>query len=99
MDNTQLYYDCARNFLKRYNINASDHVVDVIVSVMKKRDDKNWMSGSFATAVVENNLERATLGADNDCVNHLKTFVLALRNCYVESELKYYKVEDKPELV
>jgi hypothetical protein len=94
MDNTEIYYDSARNFLKRYRIDASNHIVDIIVSVMRKRDDNNWMCGSFVEAVVSNNLERAALGADNDCVNHLKTFVLALRNCYIQSELTFYKVEE-----
>jgi len=34
------------------------------------------------------------LRADKDCVNHLKTFVLALRNCFPEEEMTWHKVEE-----
>jgi hypothetical protein len=94
MDNTEIYYDSARNFLKRYGITASDHIVDIIVSIMKTRDKVGWQGGDFVQSVVNNNLSEAVLRADSDCVNHLKTFVLALKNCYVESELIFHKVDE-----
>jgi hypothetical protein len=89
----ELYYPAAENFLKRYNIQASNHIIDVIVSIMRTRDGVGYMGGDFAQAVVNNNLTEAALRADNDCVNHLKTFVLALRNCYPVEEMTFHKVD------
>ena len=89
----ELYYPAAENFLKRYKIEASNHIVDVIVSIMRARDGVGFMGGDFAQAVVNNNLTEAALRADNDCVNHLKTFVLALRNCYPVEEMSFHKVD------
>lgn len=91
-DIKELYYPAAKNFLKRYGIEASDHIVDVIVSVMRTRDGIGFMGGDFAQSIVNNNLSEAVLRADNDCINHLKTFVLALRNCFPVEELQYHKV-------
>ena len=89
----ELYYPATENFLKRYNIQASNHIKDIIVSIMKTRDKVGWQGGSFVQAVVDNNLTEAVLRADNDCINHLKTFVLALRNCYPVEEMTFHKVD------
>ena len=47
MKTEELYYPAARNFLKRYQIDASEHIVDIIVSVMKTRDNVGWQGGDF----------------------------------------------------
>lgn len=94
MKTDELYYPAARNFLKRYDIEASEHIVDIIVSVMRTRDNVGWQGGDFVQSVVKNNLSEAVLRADKDCVNHLKTFVLALRNCFPEEEMTWHKVEE-----
>jgi hypothetical protein len=89
----ELYYPAAENFLKRYNIQASNHIVDIIVSIMRTRDNVGWQGGDFVQSIVNNNLTEAVLRADNDCINHLKTFVLALRNCYPVEEMTFHKVD------
>lgn len=91
MKTEDVYYQSVRNFLERYEIEASEHIVDVAVSVMRTRDGV-WQGGSFVQSIIDNDLESAIGRADNDCVKHLKTFVLLKRNCFVDSELKYYKV-------
>ncbi len=88
-----LYYPAAQNFLKRYAIDASDHIVDIIVSVMRTRDKVGFQGGDFVQSVVNNDLTNAALRADNDCVKHLKTFVLALRNCYPAEEMAFHRVD------
>lgn len=88
-----LYYPAAENFLKRYEIVASNHIVDIIVSIMRTRDNVGWRGGDFVQSIVNNNLTDAVLRADNDCINHLKIFVLALRNCYPVEEMSYHKVD------
>jgi hypothetical protein len=52
-----------------------------------------WQGGDFVQSIVNNDLTNAALRADNDCVNHLKTFVLALRNCYPVEEMTFHKVD------
>lgn len=89
----ELYYSAARNFLKRYKIEASNHIVDIVVSIMRTRDNDGWQGGSFVQSIVNNNLSEAVQRADSDCINHLKTFVLVLRDCYPVEEMKYHKVD------
>ena len=91
MTQEDIYYQSARNFFERYKIEATEHIADVAVSVMRTRDGI-WQGGSFVQSIIENDLESAISRADNQCVQHLKTFVLIKRNCFVDSELKYYKV-------
>ncbi len=85
------YYQSVRNFLERYKIEATEHIVDVAVSVMRTRDGI-WQGGSFVQSITSNDLESAIGRADSECIKHLKTFVLIKRNCFVDTELKYYKV-------
>jgi hypothetical protein len=93
--NEDIYYPAARNFLRRYNITASEHIVDIIVSVMRTRDNVGWQGGDFVQSIVSNNLTQSVLRADNDCINHLKTFVLAKQNCYPKEELAFHLVPEK----
>lgn len=97
MKTDEMYYPAARNFLLRYKIEASEHIVDIIVSVMRTRDKVGWQGGDFVQSIVNNNLSESVLRADKDCINHLKTFVLALRNCFPDEEMKYHKVSDTNE--
>lgn len=91
MTTEDVYYPSVRNFFERYKIDATEHIVDIAVSVMRTRDG-GWQGGSFVQSIVNNDLEGAISRADSECINHLKTFVLIKRNCFVESELKYHKV-------
>jgi hypothetical protein len=56
-----------------------NHVVIVASSVLMERD-KIMVGGSFAQAIVENDLRGAIGRADATCVKHLKTFVLVNHN-------------------
>lgn len=87
-----LYYPAAKNFLQRYEISVSDHIVDIVVSVMRTRDNVGWQGGDFVKSIVNNDLKSAVFRADKECINHLKTFVLVMSHCYPEDEMKYHKV-------
>ena len=85
-------YQTARDFVKRYDVEVSDHIIDIIVSVMRTRDNVGWQGGDFVKSIVNNDLKSAVFRADKECINHLKTFVLAMSHCFPEDEMKYHKV-------
>jgi hypothetical protein len=89
----ETYELAARNFVKRYEVEVSEHIIDVIVSVMMTRD-KVWTGGSFVEAIVANNLRDAISRADSDCQNNLRIIVLACHNCSPREELLLWKVDE-----
>ena len=62
--------------------NVSEHIIDIIVSVMMTRDNV-LQGGSFVQAVVANDLRGAVTRADSDCINHLKLICLAKSEAYI----------------
>jgi len=77
-----LYVARAKAFAKQYQVEVSDHIIDVMVSVMMTRDNKQ-MGGSFVQAVANNDLYGAISRADMECARNLKIIVLANRDCFV----------------
>jgi len=80
------YRQAVVHFLNRYNEQVSEHIIDVMISVMMTRDNV-LQGGSFVQAIVGNNLREAINRADADCSNHLKIITICAHNCYVETEL------------
>ena len=76
-------YQTARDFVKRYDVEVSDHIIDIIVSVMRTRDGIGPMGGSFVQSIVNNDLYDAVTRGDKDCLKNLKIITLAKRNCFV----------------
>jgi len=81
------YYKMARKFASGWKKEVSEHIIDVIVSVMKTRDGVQ-QGGSFVQAIVDNDLYTALTRADDDCYNNIKIIAMASRNCYV-NQLDY----------
>jgi hypothetical protein len=82
------YRNAVVHFLNRYNKEVSEHIIDVMISVMMTRDNV-LQGGSFVQAVVSNNLREAINRADDDCSNNLKIITICCYNCHVETELLY----------
>ena len=79
------YVTATKNFANRYGYkDISDHITDVMVSIMMTRD-KVLSGGSFVQAICDNNLKQCIDRADNDCINHLKLLSLTHSFCHVES--------------
>jgi hypothetical protein len=76
------YEKRAISFAKEWKEDVSDHIIDVIVSVMFTRD-KVQDGGSFVQSIVENNLYQSVTRADNDCIKHIKLITLAYHNCHI----------------
>lgn len=76
------YETRAIEFAKEWQEEVSDHIIDVIISVMFTRD-KVQDGGSFVQSVCNNDLYQAVTRADMDCIKHLKLITLAKYNCHI----------------
>ena len=61
---------------------VSEHIIDIMVSVMMTRDNI-LQGGSFVQAVGANDLRGAVTRADSDCIKHLKLICLAKSEAYI----------------
>lgn len=66
---------------------VSDHIIDIIISVMMTRDNV-LEGGGFVQAICKNDLRNAVGRADGECIKHLKLIAMAYSNAYVE-QLNY----------
>lgn len=74
------------HFVNRYNEQVSEHIIDIMISVMMTRDNV-LQGGGFVEAVVANNLKESISRADTDCIKNLRIITLCCSFCYVESEM------------
>jgi hypothetical protein len=77
------YVQTAKDFAKLYNV-ESDHVIQIIASVMLHRDNLR-PGGGFVESVVNNDLFMAVGKADPTCFANLKVIVASAKMCYVEN--------------
>lgn len=79
------YVTSCENFSNRYGYkNVSDHIIDIMVSIMMTRD-KVMEGGSFVRAICNNDLRGSVNSADVDCINHLRLLSLTHSFCRLES--------------
>jgi len=68
MDIREQCYERATKFAIEYGFtNVSEHILDIMVSIMCTRDKSSYAGGGFVEAVVANNLYLALSRADTDC--------------------------------
>jgi hypothetical protein len=79
------YKDAVVRFLNDYEETASNHIIEIMISIMMTRDNL-IQGGSFVQAVVNNDLRKAVNRADKECTAHLKIITLCANDCYVEIE-------------
>lgn len=79
-------YNAARDFVKRYEQeNVSEHIINIIVSIMRTRDGIGPVGGSFVQSIVNNDLYGALIRADHECLKNIKLLALAKNNCFCEN--------------
>ncbi len=83
MDIREQYRERAIQFAKEWNENVSEHIIDIMVSIMATRDKSSYAGGSFVQSVVNNDLFGAINRADSECSKHLKLLVVCKANCYL----------------
>lgn len=76
------YLERAKEYSKEYGVEVSEHVINVISSVMMTRD-KFLQGGSFVTSVVNNDLYSAINRADSECIKNLLMIVNARYHCHL----------------
>lgn len=81
----QIYVEAAKEHLHDYGTSDySDHIVDIIVSVMMTRDGI-MQGGGFVQAIVNNDLRGAIGRADDDCTKHLRVIALAYPFAFIQN--------------
>ena len=83
MDIREKYRERAIQFAKEWNENVSEHIIDIMVSIMATRDKTSYPGGGFVEAVVANNLFLAMSRADMDCRKNLFLLTMCKANCYL----------------
>ena len=85
MDIREQYRERAIKFAKEWNEqNISDHIIDIMVSIMATRDKSSYAGGGFVEAVVENNLYLAMSRADMECRRNIFLLTMCRMNCHLQ---------------
>ena len=83
MDIREQYRERAIQFAKEWREDVSEHIIDIMVSIMATRDKSSYAGGGFVQAVVDNNLYLAMSRADSDCRKNLFLLTMCNANCYL----------------
>ena len=83
MDIREQYRERANEFAKEWQIEVSDHIIDIMVSIMATRDKSSYAGGGFVQAVVNNDLYLAMNRADSDCRKNIFILTMCNANCYL----------------
>lgn len=84
MDIREKYRERAIQFAKEWEVEVSEHNLDIMVSIMCTRDKVSYPGGGFVEAVVANKLVEAVTRADSDNLRVIKLLALTNSQCYVE---------------
>jgi hypothetical protein len=84
-----LYRSAIIDWLNRNDYKASEHIIDVTISVLFTRDAV-LMGGDFAKALCNNDLFATIRYADREVSDNLKTIILAYHNISIAEYLSFY---------
>lgn len=73
----------ATQFAIDYGFTVSEHILDIMVSIMCTRDKSSYAGGGFVEAVIANNLYLALSRADTDCRNNIYLLSMCSMNCHL----------------
>lgn len=79
MDKVAKYKAAAQRWAAMYKVDEQ-HAINVAASILMTRDGV-LQGGSFAQAIVDNNLREAVGRADDTCIKYLKFFTVINNNC------------------
>ena len=83
MDIREQYRERAIQFVKEWNENVIENIIDIMFSIMATRDKSSYAGGGFAQAVVDNNLYLALSRADTDCRKNIFILTMCNANCHL----------------
>lgn len=79
MEKVAKYKAAAQKWAAMYKVDEQ-HAINVAASILMTRDGV-LQGGSFAQAIVDNNLREAVGRADDTCIKYLKFFTVINNNC------------------
>jgi hypothetical protein len=83
MDIREQNRERAIQFAKEWGFdNVSNHILDIMVSIMCTRDKSSYAGGGFVEAVVANNLYLAMSRADSQCRDNIFLLTMCKANCF-----------------
>lgn len=74
----------AEKFAQQYQEEVSQHIIEVMASVMMTRDNI-LLGGGFTQAIVKNDLYGAISRADSECQKNLRIIVLAFEYAHLNN--------------
>jgi hypothetical protein len=84
MDVREKCRERATKFAIEYGFtNVSEHILDIMVSIMCTRDKSSYAGGGFVEAVIANDLYLALSRADTDCRNNIFLLTMCKQNCFL----------------
>ena len=84
MDIREKCYEQVTKFAIEYGFtNVSEHILDIMVSIMCTRDKTSYPGGGFVEAVVANDLYLALSRADNECRANIYLLAMCNANCFI----------------
>ena len=84
VDIREQYREKAIEFAKDWGYeNPSNHILDIMVSIMCTRDETSFAGGGFVEAVVDNNLYLSMSRADSECRDNFFLLFIFSKNCYL----------------
>ena len=83
MDIREQCRERAIEFAKEWQVEVSDHIIDIMVSIMATRDKSSYAGGGFVQAIVDNNLYLALSRADTDCRKNIFILTMCNANCHL----------------
>jgi alcohol dehydrogenase YqhD (iron-dependent ADH family) len=85
MDVREQCYERATRFAIEYGVtDVSEHIMEIMVSIMCTRDKSSHAGGGFVQAVVDNNLYLALSRADKDCRANIYLLAMCNVNCFID---------------
>ena len=83
MEIREQYRERAIQFAKEWRMDVSEHIIDIMVSIMCTRDKSSYAGGGFVQAIVDNDLYLALSRADTDCRNNIYLLTMCKANCFI----------------
>jgi hypothetical protein len=86
----ELYREAVIDWLMRNEYNTTEHIIDIIISVLMTRDSV-LIGGDFAKAVCNNDLRGVVSKADTEVFENLKKIMSAYHNISIYEYQNFYK--------
>lgn len=92
-----LYREEVKKWAQRNGYTISNHICDIIQSVLMTRDKVDHYPGDFAQAIVNNDLREAISRGDDECIENLRIIYRGFFNIDTWHIVKPYRKQKAQE--